>query len=71
MRLDPLEEDRADIRHALMMELLLRLANPKAKPTAQDFLTSLPWRAEHRPVPAPAELRRKLDMAMLAMGGRR
>jgi hypothetical protein len=70
-RLDPIEEDRADVRHALMMELLLRIANPKAKQTAMDFLTMLPWRAEERPEPPSPELvRQKIEAAMLAFGGK-
>jgi hypothetical protein len=75
MRLDPDEAERADIRHALMMDLLVRLLNRAKKgtplPSASDFLAALPWRQERKPAPTPVELRHKVDAVMAMLGGRR
>jgi hypothetical protein len=75
MRLDPDEAERADMRHALMMDLLVRLmANAKKGtklPGVADFLAALPWRTEFRPAHKPEELRRKVDSVMAMLGGRR
>jgi hypothetical protein len=78
-RLDPDEADRADIRHAFLVDSLVRLlARPKRgqrlnPPPVSSYLADLPWRAEHKPErPAtPAQLRRKIDAAMTMLGGKR
>jgi hypothetical protein len=76
-RLDPDDADKADIRHALLLDLLVRLLAPAKKgrklPAAADFLRALPWREEYRPSrpTTQAELRAKIDAAMTMLGGRR
>ncbi len=80
MRLDPDESDRADIRHALLMDLMVKLT-PRSKnqrgklPDAVDFLAALPWREEAeeraptRPQ-TPAELQAKINAVMRMFGGK-
>jgi hypothetical protein len=79
-RLDPDEADRADIRHALLMDMLVRLmaitgrVRPGTRlPSVADHLASLPWRSEHVPArpQTQAELRAKINMVMAALGGRK
>lgn len=74
LRLDPPEEDRADVRHALLAQLLVKLLGGKELPEAV-FLNDLPWREPVRlPVPAaptPVSFRQKLDGVMAMFGGRR
>jgi hypothetical protein len=76
LELDPLEEDRADVRHALLMEMLMHLLwRGKKKPglVAKDFLEALPWRNPPAP-PKPmtqGELNRKVDAVMMMLGGKK
>lgn len=75
MRLDPDEEERADVRHALMMDLLVRLlyrGKQKNLPDAGEFLSALPWRAEHKPArpQTPQELMAKVNAVMRSIGGK-
>jgi hypothetical protein len=72
LRLDPPEEERADVRHAVLLEMLTALLGNKRVP-AQQFLDDLPWR-ETPPAPppaSPATLRRKIDAVMTMLGGKR
>lgn len=77
LRLDPDDADRADIRHALLMDhlthLLVRRKRGARLPRVRDYLADLPWRAEHEPqLPqTPAELRTKVDAVMRMLGGKR
>lgn len=70
MRLDPDESDRADVRHALMMDLLFGLLYRGKRrtglPSVREFLDALPWRTEHEPPKpqTPAEFRQKADAVM-------
>lgn len=64
LRLDPPEEDRADVRHAILVSALTG-----RKP--DDIMAALPWRASIQPVAVPppnrqASLRRRIDLAMRA-----
>lgn len=79
-RLDPDEEERADIRHALLSDLLVRLLwrparrGQKLPLDTDDFLAALPWREEHKATratsgPTPADLVMKINAAMRALGG--
>ena len=72
LRLDPLEEDRADIRHAMLSSLLVTLLGAK-RISPQQFLDDLPWRETPPPPPpaSPATLRRKIDAVMTMLGGKR
>ena len=71
LQLDPPEEDRADVRHAMLMSMLAQVYTGKPhKP--QAFLDDLPWRdVATAPKTTPALLRRKIDAAMMAFGGKR
>lgn len=79
MRLDPDEADRADLRHALLMDMLARLNWRGRRPPTfgpADFLAALPWREEHQAQPAArppsqAELRAKIDAVMRTLGGKK
>jgi hypothetical protein len=77
-RIDPDESERADVRHALMLDLLMRLLRRGKKGQrlpagVDDFLAALPWRDEHKPQPAqtPAELQQKINAVMTMLGGRK
>ena len=69
LRLDPPEEDRADVRHAILVSSLTG-----KKP--DDILAVLPWRARSvtAPPPSPAQkqanLRKRIDLAMRAFQDR-
>jgi len=73
-QLDPDEDDKADVRHALMMDLLTRLLyrGKKAPPTASNYLSSLPWREEYKPTRprTQGELQAKINAVMRTLGGR-
>jgi hypothetical protein len=81
MKLDPDESDRADIRHALLMDNLTHLMTPRRKgqgrklPSVRDYLASLPWRDEEdttasaRPK-TQAELQAKVNAVMALFGGK-
>lgn len=77
-RLDPDESDRADIRHALLSDLLVTLLISRRRgqkaPTSSvnDFLAALPWRPEHKPKAAatPQQLMAKINAAMRTLGGK-
>ena len=70
IRLDPPEAERADIRHALLMDLLVKLLGGKQKRKIEpmDFFEALPWRQPER-VPEPKSLPQKIDAVMAMLGG--
>jgi hypothetical protein len=71
LRLDPLEEERADIRHALLSSLLVGLLGGK-RVAASVFLGELPWREAPPKKPVTqAGLRKKVDAVMAMFGGKR
>jgi hypothetical protein len=81
MALDPDESDKADVRHALLMDWLALLLVPTRRgqtrklPTVADHLASLPWRAEAEerkpPRPqTPKELMDKINAVMRSLGGK-
>lgn len=73
LRLDPPEEERADVRHALLMEMLVALLGAKGrKPKAADFYDALPWRNETPTAPVTqAQLAQKVNAVMAMFGGKR
>lgn len=81
MELDPDESEKADLRHALLMDWLALLLVPTKRgqrrkmPTVADHLASLPWRAEAEdrtpPRPqTPKELMDKVNAVMRSLGGK-
>lgn len=73
LRLDPPEEDRADVRHALLSALMAQLLTGKPQ-KPELFLEALPWRARSEaapPPPTPVSIRRKIDAVMAMLGGKR
>jgi hypothetical protein len=72
MRLDPPEEDRADIRYAHLAANLLASLTGKVQ-RVDTFLDALPWRDAPPPPPpvTPASLRNKIDAVMTMLGGKR
>jgi hypothetical protein len=77
-RIDPDESERADLRHALLLDLLLRLLwrgkKGQSLPAGvNDFLAALPWRDEHQPrrPQTQAELQQKINAVMTMLGGKK
>lgn len=78
MRLDPDDAEKADVRHALMLDWLAKLLVPRRRgqtrklPPLSEYLSALPWHEEHRPSRprTPAELVAKINAAMRSLGGR-
>lgn len=80
-KLDPDEADRADVRHALLADLLVKLLwrpprkGAKQPASVSDFLAALPWREEHqdRAVAGPttSDVVMKINAAMRALGGKK
>ena len=72
VRLDPPEEDRADIRHAQLVANLMAVLTGKRQ-RVDVFLNALPWREPTAPEPSaqPMSLRTKIDAVMTMLGGRR
>lgn len=65
LRLDPPEEDRADVRHALLAALLVKVLGGRDVPPAR-FLDDLPWRERISVGPDRVTFRKRMDAAMRA-----